>query len=773
MPAPAVPAGLRQECIVLLQEIERVTREQDQIWREVGEILTDEDDVGLQVELIRDTKRHQLYGAKDKAAMLAKAIAESAKVAKQSSWRVKGIDQLKAKVNTTLELAKGISKQGSALEGITSALSRCDYEEAAEYISEYYQVEEQLRDVAALEDESDEQDDAIVDKTDSEDGDIVGVKKSGTRATAQLLHKKRDEVRDAIRKEFNQAAAAQDRDGVIRFSKLYGKVGLKQEGMEQYARWLQHGCGAQLSIHVETSLDAIESGSKQASHLNLVSELLDHIVSTIEAEDEHVGEFFGPEGVSAMVSALHQECTKHSVNVLNSFLSKRNLHPSRSVTPQVTPTSASRQSPKPGSDAKTMDQTLEELSHLSHFCFLYFEFLRKRGAKAEPSALFDKLQELLGCYIPLQKEYLQDAFEKALDVLVEANKQSEKPTPAVKMPSITSQSPNRFTDAKSWILGLSQEDDVYDIESVTTFVDDVFFILRTSVERVIHTRSAPIICSIVNIVNDQLRESLLTTVREKLTIKRDASVTKRTLAWMNAADTCRSYCLKLKDVFLAHCTRHFESNPDAMETYQAVGLELAATSSAFEETLASTIGKTRAVITKQLYEKGLKAFDEMNYVIGEEKLIHYEISDAWVRAAIAQWDEILTPYSEVLSIDNMNNLIAEVVSSVVKTMESMLLKKEYDVCGGLQLDRDVRAVKQYFSGKSEKPIREKFTRLTHIAALLIIDKLSEVEDLWTGGAYGSGALMWRLNPDEAKKVLSRRVDLDPQQIHALNLVKSG
>ena len=104
-------------------------------------------------------------------------------------------------------------------------------------------------------------------------------------------------------------------------------------------------------------------------------------------------------------------------------------------------------------------------------------------------------------------------------------------------------------------------------------------------------------------------------------------------------------------------------------------------------------------------------------------------------------------------------------------MEEIIMKKPFDLYGGLQVDRDIRFIKQYFSGKTEKPVREKFTRLTHIASLLIVDKLSEAEDLWAGGGGHGGVLMWRLTASEAQQVLCLRKDLPREGIKTLNLAK--
>eukprot|EP00754_Rhynchopus_humris_P009715 Rhum_TRINITY_DN14077_c2_g3::Rhum_TRINITY_DN14077_c2_g3_i1::g.68586::m.68586/K20291/COG4, COD1; conserved oligomeric Golgi complex subunit 4 len=327
--------GCEQECIALLQEIESLSQQQDTIWDAVNTIVTHNEDVSLQIELISDARRHQLFTAQDKAASLATDIAESAKVAKQSSRRVKELDTLKARVTSALDLATGIAKQRLSLDGTTEALAQADFERAADYIHSYCEIEEQLQDIQKLEQGEDSptlrgggagDDDGAgnVDaETNSEDSDMVEVTdRTGysLRETSHRLQAKREEVREAIRAEFNKAASEGDRDGVLRLSRLFGKLGIAEEGQLQYCNWLRQGCSAQLTSYVGETLREIEAGSPQHTHLDLVSQVIDHVVNMLESEEEHVSAYFGGAGVATMFAELHAECTSHSVSVLNSFL---------------------------------------------------------------------------------------------------------------------------------------------------------------------------------------------------------------------------------------------------------------------------------------------------------------------------------------------------------------------------------------------------------------------------------------------------------------------
>ncbi|GKA03322.1 pollen-specific protein SF21-like protein isoform X2 [Tanacetum coccineum] len=86
--------------------------------------------------------------------------------------------------------------------------------------------------------------------------------------------------------------------------------------------------------------------------------------------------------------------------------------------------------------------------------------------------------------------------------------------------------------------------------------------------------------------------------------------------------------------------------------------------------------------------------------------------------------------------------------------------------GGLQLDQDMRALVSHFSGMTQRTVRDKFARLTQMATILNIEKVSEILDFWGENA---GPMTWRLTPAEVRRVLGMRVDFKPEAIAALNL----
>ena len=76
--------------------------------------------------------------------------------------------------------------------------------------------------------------------------------------------------------------------------------------------------------------------------------------------------------------------------------------------------------------------------------------------------------------------------------------------------------------------------------------------------------------------------------------------------------------------------------------------------------------------------------------------------------------------------------------------------------GGLQFDKELRSLVGYLTSVTTWTIRDRFARLTQMATILNLERVSEMLDYW---GPNSGPLTWRLTPAEVRQVLSLRLVL--------------
>nr|CAD1817104.1 unnamed protein product [Ananas comosus var. bracteatus] len=107
-----------------------------------------------------------------------------------------------------------------------------------------------------------------------------------------------------------------------------------------------------------------------------------------------------------------------------------------------------------------------------------------------------------------------------------------------------------------------------------------------------------------------------------------------------------------------------------------------------------------------------------------------------------------------------------VIDFIVKRLEVIMMQKQFSLLGGLQLDKEVRALINHFSEMSQRPVRDMFSCLSQISTILNFERVSEILDFWGENA---GHLTWLLTPAEVRRILGLRIDFKPEAIAALRL----
>lgn len=162
----------------------------------------------------------------------------------------------------------------------------------------------------------------------------------------------------------------------------------------------------------------------------------------------------------------------------------------------------------------------------------------------------------------------------------------------------------------------------------------------------------------------------------------------------------------------------------------------------------------------------LDAAQAASYHLTEKEYAENEADDPWVHRVLAAIDSALTWARPLLTAANYDALVAALVDSVVARLEAIFWQKRFNWLGGLQLERDVRALVNHLSEQTARTVRDKFARLTQMATVLNVEAAEEVLDFWGENA---GAITWRLTSVEVRRALSLRADLKPEAIQALKL----
>nr|CAG4640705.1 EOG090X02VY [Eulimnadia texana] len=159
----------------------------------------------------------------------------------------------------------------------------------------------------------------------------------------------------------------------------------------------------------------------------------------------------------------------------------------------------------------------------------------------------------------------------------------------------------------------------------------------------------------------------------------------------------------------------------------------------------------RSSAVKPRIKPWIDEFLSVEHDIDEEEYASYEAQDPFVQELIVHLDGFISSFKTALMPNSYEALVSLLTNEVAQQMEKVVLKTKFSRLGGMQFDKELRALIAYLSSATTWTVRDRFARLTQIATLLNLDKLSEISEYW--GA-NSGPITWRLTPSEVRQMSS-------------------
>lgn len=123
-----------------------------------------------------------------------------------------------------------------------------------------------------------------------------------------------------------------------------------------------------------------------------------------------------------------------------------------------------------------------------------------------------------------------------------------------------------------------------------------------------------------------------------------------------------------------------------------------------------------------------------------------QVNEPFVEDLLSSLDALLARYESVLLRDNYEEFVAAVATETSRQMEKQIHKCTYNrlgtryslvvlrlllpCTGGMQFDREFRALSQYLTGIGGWMVRERLSRLHAIASLLNVASTSEAMEIY-------------------------------------------
>nr|XP_046241876.1 conserved oligomeric Golgi complex subunit 4 isoform X2 [Scatophagus argus] len=691
------------------------------------------------------------------ASQLSGMITFTCSLAENVSRKVRQLDLAKTRLYNVIQRADDILDLKFCTDGVQTALRNEDYEQAAAHIHRYLSLDQSVIELSRQGEES-----------------------SAVDASLIMLQEAEQKLKVIVAEKLDEAVAAVDLAQVERFFKIFPLLGLHQQGLARFGQYLS----SQLASKAEENLllaTGGELGDKRAPLVfaDTLTLLLEGIARVVETHQPIVETYYGPGHLYTLITHLQQECDRQAQKIVEKFIQQRGYHNKF----HIVQSSMMKSVPGERIEPRELDPVLTEVTLMNARAELYLRFLRRRiladfevgdaqSVTQEHQQNVEKLlkhcllsrtmQELIGYYIPMEEYYMRESVNKAVTM------------------------------------------DTYEKGQLTSsMVDDCFYIVKKCISRALSSSSIDCLCAMINHANSVLesdfREVLYNKLRQgfpattlqdiqrgvssavslmqsslqqgkfnTLGIESTENAKAAFLVTLNNVEVCSENITTLKRNLENDCSKLFSQGAGSGEQAKIESClsDLVNTSTKFKDLLQEGLTELNTTAIKPQVKPWISSFLSISHNIEEEEFNDYEANDPWVQQLIVNLEQLMAEFKTALSPVIYDTLTSLMTSLISIEMEKTVLKCSFSRLGGLQFDKELRSLVAYLTTVTTWTIRDKFARLTQMATILNLERVTEILDYW---GPNSGPLTWRLTPAEVRQVLALRIDFRSEDIKRLRL----
>nr|XP_016945408.1 conserved oligomeric Golgi complex subunit 4 [Drosophila suzukii] len=702
-------------------------------------------------------------------------IVNTAQLAESVSAKVRRLDLARCRASECQQRVHDLIDLHLCSQGVVKAISEEDYEKSATHIARFLAMDQQLLRRTA----------------DDVQGSITSVSDA-----VKTLEDATEKTRVLIAKRFDEAVKADDLASVERFFKIFPLVGCHRIGIEKFSVYICQKLANKAQKELRNAQDIAKAESRlQLAYADRLTAILENFARVVEVNQPIIEAFYGQACSSLidMVAILQHECDAEVKNLLMEFNKNRQIQYRSKQVNESTQRSAGGnvgsnsiqalghyRKPSGGSvdklNPKEIDAIIAEITVMHARVELYFRFMRRRlqvhvetcvpeKEQADILERYEKImknsdlrrqmQEILSTYLLLERYFMEESVLKAIGL-------------------------DTFESG----------------QQCSSMVDDVFFILRKSIRRALTTQSINGTCAVINNVAAcldgdfvsalkaplksgypsgyidlaQAYNAIQTTLQQGKLHSSDADRGRANfLVQLNNADVSTEYIETLWQTMEQEIAGTFpQTTPVERQLLDSCLTELKAVRDALKATVDFGMQQLRSSVIKPRLNPWINQFLNYSHNLNEEELAAYEAGETFVQFFIVQLDGLLNSFKNSLSPRNYDALVSILATEVTMQLERAIKKITFNRLGGLVLDQEVRALGSYLTGATSWSVRDKMTRISQIATLLNLDKISELSEYWNP-ENNKEMSSWHLTPNEVRTFLTLRNDFRIEDIKRLQL----
>ncbi|NWQ82961.1 COG4 protein, partial [Columbina picui] len=624
------------------------------------------------------------------AQQLAGMITFTCNLAENVSSKVRQLDLAKNRLYQAIQRADDILDLKFCMDGVQTALRNEDYEQAAAHIHRYLSLDKSVIELSRQ----------------GKEGGIID-------ANLKLLQEAEQRLKTIVTEKFDAAMKQGDLPQVERFFKIFPLLGLHEEGLRKFSEYL---C-KQVANKAEENLQLVmgtDMSDRRAAVIfaDTLTLLFEGIARVVETHQPIVETYYGPGRLYTLIKHLQVECDQQVEKVVDKFIKERDYH--RQF--QQVQNSMIRSSSAEKIEPRELDPILTEVTLMNARSELYLKFIKRRiisdfevgdsmaseEVKQEHQKYLDKLlnncllsrtmQELIGYYITMEEYFMRETVNKAVAM------------------------------------------DSYEKGQLTSsMVDDVFYIVKKCIGRALSSSSIDCLCAMINHSTTELESDFREVLYNKLKQGFPATTFQDFQRGVTSAVNIMHSSLQqgkfdtkgiestdeAKQSFLVACLWIFSLQSDCSKLLsQGFGGEQA------QAKIDSCLADMAAVSNKFRDLLQVSVLLSCSCLPALEEFSDYEANDPWVQQFIVNLEQQMTEFKAGLSPVIYDTLTGLMTSLIAIELEKVLLKSTFSRLGGLQFDKELRSLIAYLTTVTTWTIRDKFARLSQMATILNLERVS-------------------------------------------------
>ncbi|KAH8829698.1 COG4 transport protein-domain-containing protein [Flagelloscypha sp. PMI_526] len=667
------------------------------------------------------------------ASLLSEKVSQTAETAHRVGSRVRSLDEEMRRVREAAERVSQVMELKSSLSDLQLAVAAKDWETAALHCGRAMALPQDVI-LGPFAEKA----------VPTEDSHLP---------PSQTLQTAREDLLRVFRENFEKASAARDSAATSRFFKLFPAIGWEEEGLRAYGAFV-------------TELVRVPSGTNRSSPLYYVSSLTALFESIAMIVDQHrpvVEKYYGVGRMKSVVSRLLEKCDTVVARLVEDWeedrFIQRKLAEVASNPPPSSfgPTARTRQpsgTDEESLDPREIDTIASEVAVLGSRWNIFRKFLSEsfRTTKTEADedpylAQFHAMEStsshatverILGnYYLPLETWYLRTIIDKVGKILL-------------------------------LHIRLSSSD--FSISPPTTTTpDDVFYVLKLVITRLLTTGSKIIVPRALEQVRDILDREYAGVIRRKLedVYRPGGSASSGVRGEKTERESRVSFIILLNDLdisssHLERLLRDFSASSILPQHFVPAEETLVRQALTSLTSLSTKFKGILRVGIEQLFNQLLRpklrnlvadVYKDVSYILDEDTYSTSEYQDVVRKRFIKSWESLGEIYRDTFTEANHRQFFGLALDVLLRPWEKHLLTFKYTELGAIRFDRDLRAITSYLTGQTAfGDTREKFVRLQQIATLLNLDAEEDVDDF-----YNTSGITWKLTLAEARVVANLKV----------------